>query len=257
MRQPAKDTPSLIPLVSGMRVRHDQGTEIAPHTHRQAQFTVVLKGTMKIRSDRGWWLAPAGRGIWIPPGLPHASAYSEAASFVLLKIAPEAGARLFAEPRTLMVSDLLRELTLEMCRNPASEDMALLSDLIVRRIGAAASPPALFLPAGRDARLLRLMEMLQHDPGQTTPFSELARRAGSSTRTLSRLFLAETGMSFAQWRNHLRIVTAVDLLVRGTPVIRVALALGYQSQSSFTTMFTRIIGMPPRRYLQQLPAQQS
>ena len=32
------------------------------------------------------------------------------------------------------------------------------------------------------------------------------------------------------------------------PVISVALSLGYASEASFTTAFTREIGCPPRRY---------
>jgi len=42
---------------------------------------------------------------------------------------------------------------------------------------------------------------------------------------------------------------AVDRLVRGQNITRVALDLGYGSPSSFTTMFVRILGKPPGRYL--------
>ncbi|TMV77862.1 helix-turn-helix domain-containing protein [Thioclava sp. BHET1] len=207
---------------------------------------------MRIRSETGWWLAPAGRGIWVPPGILHSAHYSEVASFVLLKIPAASAGDLFDRPRAMMVSDLLRELALEICLCADAEDRALLSRLVLSRIRKANAAPALFLPIGKDTRLLRLMEDLRQDPGQTADLNVLAQRAGSSRRTMSRLFLAETGMSFAHWRDHLRIVTALDLLVRGMPIVEVALTLGYQGQSSFTNMFTRIMGSPPRRYLRAL-----
>lgn len=90
------------------------------------------------------------------------------------------------------------------------------------------------------------------EPGEAATLDDLADLAASSTRTLARLFLSETGMTFGRWREHLRIVSAVDRLVRGQSITQTALDLGYGSPSSFTTMFTRILGMPPARYLKEM-----
>lgn len=246
--------PNVAAGVSAEVIQHSEGVTIGDHAHDEAQLSVVLKGTMKIRCDDGWWLAPAGRGIWVPAATAHAASYSETASFVLLKIDPALAATLPAEVRSIAVSDLLRELALEICHGGTTADPAeheLLAQLVLRRIRNAEKTPFLFLPTGNDRRVLRVTALLQAHPGDNTSFDELAALTGSSRRTLSRLFLAETGMSFARWRDHLRIVTALDRLVRGVPIITVAFDLGYNSQSSFTTMFTRIVGMPPGRFLKE------
>lgn len=59
-------------------------------------------------------------------------------------------------------------------------------------------------------------------------------------------------MTFGRWREHLRIVCAVDKLARGRSITQTALELGYRSASSFTTLFTRVLAVPPRRYMRQL-----
>jgi AraC-like DNA-binding protein len=47
-------------------------------------------------------------------------------------------------------------------------------------------------------------------------------------------------------------VRAVDKLARGQSITQTALELGYRSARSSTTLFTQLLGAPPRRYMQQL-----
>lgn len=56
-------------------------------------------------------------------------------------------------------------------------------------------------------------------------------------------------MTFRRWREHMRLVTSIDKLARGETITATALELGYASASSFTTLFTRVLGVPPRRYM--------
>jgi AraC-like DNA-binding protein len=69
-----------------------------------------------------------------------------------------------------------------------------------------------------------------------------------SERTLARLVLNETGMTFGRWRQQLHIVIALQNLSAGVPVQRVSEDLGYESVSSFITMFKKALGKPPARY---------
>ncbi|MBS2075231.1 helix-turn-helix domain-containing protein, partial [Klebsiella pneumoniae] len=72
--------------------------------------------------------------------------------------------------------------------------------------------------------------------------------AGLSARTLRRTFLAETGSSFAQWRQQARLTHALERLAQGEPVALVADALGYASPSNFIAMFRRAYGDSPAHY---------
>ena len=68
-------------------------------------------------------------------------------------------------------------------------------------------------------------------------------------RTFTRTFRKETGMSFATWRQTVRLMEALSRLATGDPVTTVALDVGYSSPSAFTAMFRRAFGVPPTHYL--------
>jgi len=55
------------------------------------------------------------------------------------------------------------------------------------------------------------------DPADPRDLDEYATIAGASVRTLARLFRAETGMSFQQWRRQLRMTEAPDGIVLRVP----------------------------------------
>ena len=121
--------------------------------------------------------------------------------------------------------------------------MALLLDEI-------AAMPALPLnaPLPQDARLARLCTSLFHEPQRQGDLDAVAAQAGISRRTFTRLFRAQTGLGFAQWRQQARLLAAVARLADGQPVTRVALDLGYASPSAFTAAFRRVLGEVPSAY---------
>ncbi|WP_245986312.1 helix-turn-helix transcriptional regulator [Azospirillum thermophilum] len=96
--------------------------------------------------------------------------------------------------------------------------------------------------------MLSLCRALLDDPARDETLEDWAERAGASGRTLARLFLKETGLTFGAWRQQARLAEAVARLALGEPVARVALAAGYDSASAFTAMFRRTLGATPRDY---------
>jgi AraC-like DNA-binding protein len=68
---------------------------------------------------------------------------------------------------------------------------------------------------------------------------------GASPRTLRRLLLAETGLTFGQWRAQARVRAAVAHLAAGLPVSVVARRVGYQTPSAFVHAFRRLTGTTP------------
>jgi AraC-like DNA-binding protein len=71
----------------------------------------------------------------------------------------------------------------------------------------------------------------------------------AGVRTLSRLFLSETGLSFARWRGQVRILAAVQLLADGVTARAVARAVGYRKTSAFISAFRRATGQTPGTYI--------
>jgi AraC-like DNA-binding protein len=67
-------------------------------------------------------------------------------------------------------------------------------------------------------------------------------------RTAQRLFLSETGMAFAQWRQRLRLLVAMERLGAGLNVTQTAFEVGYASVSAFVSAFRCEFGVTPGQY---------
>jgi AraC-like DNA-binding protein len=108
----------------------------------------------------------------------------------------------------------------------------------------------LYLPMPIDRRLLRIAKAVLEQPHDNRSLDDWATWAGLSVRSLSRLFRAETALSFAQWRQQARLSRGLEQLAEGKPV---ADALGYVSVSAFVAMFRRNFGQPPACYFAHRP----
>ncbi|BFO08574.1 hypothetical protein GGER_10840 [Serratia rubidaea] len=106
----------------------------------------------------------------------------------------------------------------------------------------------------QDARLLKIARALLDDPASTRRQSEWASWAGISVRSLSRLFMVQTGIGFARWRQQARIIRSLEALSRGTPVASVAADCGYDNVSAYIAAFRRHFGVTPGCYFAAPPA---
>ena len=104
---------------------------------------------------------------------------------------------------------------------------------------------ALGLPMPRDVRLLKIAQALSDRPDDGRRLEEWAGWAGIAPRTLTRRFIAETGFTFTEWRQRVRLLKALELLAAGKPVKAIALDLGYDNVSAFIALFRRAFGVTP------------
>ena len=73
-----------------------------------------------------------------------------------------------------------------------------------------------------DERALEVARALHLEPCRHAQPGSLGPRIGASGRTLTRAFLAGTGIPFARWRTSVRLQAALPLLAAGEPVATVA-----------------------------------
>jgi AraC-like DNA-binding protein len=104
------------------------------------------------------------------------------------------------------------------------------------------------LPMPRDARLLKICSAILDDPANPLTLPGWGRRVGASSRTLARSFQRETGLTFGRWRQQARLLEALSRLAQRQDVTTIALDLGYDSPSAFTSMFRRALGRTPSTY---------
>jgi AraC-like DNA-binding protein len=237
--------------VVGIGNEYPASFELAFHTHRRGQLLHASRGVVAVSTPQGAWVAPPERSVWIPDGVPHAVRMVGTVSTRSVMIAPAIAARLGRHCRVIGVSPLLGLLLQEAAELPVEYDEAGRDGLVM----------ALLIAEIERAPLVRLSVPFPASPALATrchAFLE-APDAGSTIdgwadalvmnrRSFTRLFRRETGMSFSEWRQQACLATALPRLAAGEPVTTIALDLGYDSPSAFSTMFKRIVGTPPSRH---------
>jgi AraC-like DNA-binding protein len=77
----------------------------------------------------------------------------------------------------------------------------------------------------------------------------LAERAGMSRSTFALKFRETAGETPMAYLTRWRMLLAGDRLESsGNPISVIALSLGYESESAFSTAFKRVMGSAPRQY---------
>ncbi len=237
--------------VATLATDYPSGHVIAPHRHLRAQLVYASEGVMTVRAAAGTWVVPPQRALWVPAGMEHGIAVKRAIKMRSLYIVPDAAPGLPAVCGVVNVPPLLRELILRAMAIPPLYDEdgpdGRIMGVILDQLRTLPAAP-LHLPRPEDARLARVTETLLAEPGDNRPLQAWSRIAGASPRTLARLFVKETGLTFRAWRQQARLLRALVLLAQAQPVTSVALDLGYDSPSAFIAAFKRGLGVTPGRY---------
>ncbi|MEH6627500.1 MAG: helix-turn-helix transcriptional regulator [Motiliproteus sp.] len=246
------DRPEEVPRRLVIRhVEHGSGFTVPPHAHGWAQLLYAYEGTMKVVTEVGQWLIPPQRAVWIPPLMVHAIESIENICLRNVYLNPEA---IIARPdqcRVVQVTPLLRELIAEIDTYPLLYEEegteGRMVSVLLDQIKTLQESP-LHLPIPTDNRLRRIADSLLLHPDDNCTLLGWAGKVGASERTLARLFKQQTGLSFGQWRQQLRLLEALARISKGQRISAVAADLGYDTPSAFIAMFKRVLGKTPKQY---------
>lgn len=230
------------------------GSHIAPHRHDWHQLIHVQMGALTVRTDRGTWLVPPRWAVHAQAGTDHALAGHGDCRYTALYLRPRRGR--CAASRVIVVSELLaaliaRTAAIGMLDRRQSAHRAI--DQLLRGELPDHSHPELTLPLPTSPRLQSIADHILDAPGVLTGIEELAAAAGISSRTLERLFVNETGISFGAWRRHARLQFALRWLAEGKSIAATAKAAGYNSASAFIAAFGAVFGTTPGKFFAATP----
>ena len=203
---------------------------------------------MGVRTASGYWLLPPSHALWMPAGVVHGIRAKGPVEMRTLYVQPARARHIRDECHVIFVSPLLRELIVRAMKLPVLYDeggmegrvMELILDEIARL-----PPQPLGLRMPSDARLLRLCEGVLEDLCATRSIATLGAAVGLSERSVMRLFLKQTGLSFRRWLNQARLLRAFELFERGESLTQIALEVGYSGPGAFAKMFRRTLGKSP------------
>jgi AraC-like DNA-binding protein len=231
---------------------YPSGHLVERHHHGRAQLIYASKGIMRVDTPAGIWLVPPMHAIWVPQTVQHEVRASSTLQLRTLFIREGLRESLPRECCVVEVSPLLRELILRMVElaNTPGGARAVGShmiELILDEIRTVKVLP-IHIPMPADLRLLRICRGLLQNPADNRTILQWGVSAGASPRTLERLFYRETGATFREWRQQVRLLAALTRIAADDPISVVAFDLGYQSPSAFTAMFKRTLGCTPREF---------
>ena len=238
------------PIVA-MAKEFPSGHFISNHAHSRSQLLYASSGVMTVSTEIGMWVVPPLRAVWVPAYTRHQIEVSGTLSMRTLYFDPLYYSGPSDRCCVIAVSPLLKELILYAVDLPrlyplGGQEERALSVILDQISNMSTAPLDLQIPV--DERLRKIYEYLSKNPGDNRTLEDWGKEVGATGRTLSRHFRLETGMSFVQWRQQIRILEALKRLGKKESVTIVAIELGYDSPSAFIAMFKKALGKTPGQY---------
>ena len=125
----------------------------------------------------------------------------------------------------------------------------LLVQALRAHLAGGASGGVGWLFALADPQIGPAIHAMHGDPAHPWTLQELAESVGMSRSSFAQRFKATVGEPPIVYLTRWRMLLAGDRLAdSGEPIAVIALSLGYESESAFSTAFKRVMGCSPRRY---------
>ena len=238
------------------RTHYRKGPRLEPHLHREAQLVYAARGTMQVTTPKGRWLVPPDRAVWVPARFVHAidvlaDIEMRTLYFDVAWLKRERhGASLTIE-FVVRVSPLLHQAILALFDDGKSrERIALLIRLVMLELHHA-EDSATFIPLPQEPRCRRAADIVLRAPAAAHEIETSRQKVGTSARTLSRLFSAETQLSFKSWCQRARIAAAIEKLSiePNVSVKQLAADFGYASVPAFSHAFRQVTGKTPTEFV--------
>lgn len=244
---------------SAFQIHHTfkrSGDGLPLHAHDEGQLTYAASGMVQVHTDAGVWLVPPQLAAWVPAGVPHRlDIITDAELRTVLWPCATLKAWL-PEKRldrafVLRVSPLLRVLLDEAVGiDCACAKAELIVRLMLHELTAMEDAPT-FLPLPTSAVGRRVAQLALADHRNLLGLDEIAFRAATSVRTVTRLFPKETGLTLKVWRQRARIVRTIEQLARGEAPAKTARDAGFSSTAAFSHAFRQVTALTPTAFLEK------
>jgi AraC-like DNA-binding protein len=217
----------------------------------------AASGAMQVYTASGRWFVPPQLALWMPAGTPHRVDMLSDTELRMIYWHPSTLQKWVPERPldyifALSVTPLLRELILAAFEvDIRSEKAELAVRLVLHELTETPDVPV-FLPMPTSTIGRRVADLALADSQMNLGVSDIALRAATSIRTISRTFPAETGLTFKAWRQRARIALAIDRLSAGRAISQVAVDVGFGSTTAFSFAFRHVTKMTPSAFLHRL-----
>ncbi len=232
------------------------------HSHGDVELNLIVRGTAIIAMDGHAYQLRPGALMWILPDKVHK-----------LVRGPQLEMWVVMFREALFDAAWLQDLTAQPSRLTTAEELVSLDRLLsevaqdsdepttynagiryvlMRSLRASQARPAAALKPVHPA-VARAVKLLREN-GSGETLSGLAKAAGVTPHYLSRLLSEQTGRSFVDWRNRVRLDRFFEAYKPGANLLAAALDAGFGSYSRFHHTFSALVGCTPSEWASQVDA---
>lgn len=223
---------------------HDSGR----HSHRRHQLLFSAAGCITIELEKTLCLLPPRRAAWIPAGTVHRAMMRGVMAYRSLYFSttlPFSDMPLQVVAVNPLFYEVIERMAFWSWDMPASQQTSLITVFSEELHTARSENWSLQFPS--DPRLCSWLDSVRR--GELPPrLSQLAHRVGACERTISRIFIRDTGMNYQSWRQQWRLLKAMELVADGANINQIAQQLEFVSDSAFIAFFHQHTGITPKHY---------
>lgn len=229
-------------------VMHEKSEKLIPlHTHEKGQLSFVEGGIAYITIESKTYVVPARHYFWIPKGIPHILRLGYSATILrsLYFYAHDDDKNSFYQtlgiyPANELLIQMIQFTEIWDGRNvtptEVNFDFIVALKNLLPRLNKIALP--IILPITEDERMLEIIDYLEKNISEPISLLSLSQRFSTSERTLSRQFQQKLQMSFLQYFKTLRMIKALELILKTTlSISEISYSVGYDSLGAFSNTF--------------------
>lgn len=237
-------------------VMHEKSEKLIPlHQHTKGQLSYVEGGIAYITIDYKTYVVPARHYFWIPKGMPHIlrvgynatvlrSLYFYADGDENHPFYSQLGIYPASELLIQMINFTERWDERHVTAKDENFEFLVALKQLLPQLNNDALP--IMLPITDDERMQKILRYLEKHFGDPITLQSLGRQFNISERSLSRLFQSTLHISFLQYLKTLRMIKAIELIVKtNLPISDVAFRVGYDTIGSFSNTFYTFTGSRP------------
>lgn len=240
----------------GVFVTHEKSDKRYPlHQHQKGQLTYVEGGITYVTVDNITYVVPARYFFWIPSGVPHILKLSHSATVLrslYFYTNDDDKSPFYNELGIYAASDLVIEMIAyterwhDLMVDPQTSNFEFLQALKNILPSSINKNMQLQLPISDNPRMVKITDYLDIHFGKQLTLADISDKFNLSERSVSRLFQAELQVPFLQYLKALRIVKAIELLMKTEQSIsEIANTVGYVTLGSFSNAFREFTGIRP------------
>ena len=225
--------------------------------HAFYEMVYVLSGTVGITAGDKVYMLNSGQCLLHPPNEFHRIRSEKGSEPHVLNLSfhaaavPEYAGRVFApnlkqQEEFMEISMGVREGLRRSDAVKLNEQRLRLESWLLRAIRSTTDNG--IVESSAALRYAEIVNVLQEHLNDQLSASDVARLCNMSLSNLKKIFTRYAGMGVSRYFTEMKMRRAAVLLQSGKRVGEVAAELGFTDQNYFSTVFRRIMGVPPGQY---------